>query len=80
VKNSRIREWQQRFREQPRVWLTYYKDGEWTGSIYESKQAAEHEVAFELRRGGRIAIAAVPIHSLELSAERWTLDTPPEAK
>lgn len=66
-----ILEWQKRFRAQPKVYLTVYKNGEYTGQVYESQQAAEQEVAFELKRGNRVGLVAIPVHSLELAQERW---------
>jgi hypothetical protein len=65
--------WQNALAEQPEVWVVEVHR-EWTGNLYDSAEAAEHEVAACKRRGKR-AVRAVCwgcLHSVRLSEARWS--------
>jgi len=75
-----IGEWQRRFREEPRMWVTYYiEDGvDEISNVYESEVAAREEIEWAKRYGKRLPrIRSYNIHSFELSRARWSDPTPP---
>lgn len=75
---TRIVDWQRRYRARPVVWAVMYTSGGFagtlTGNFYDSKEAAEAEVAWLARRGERSRAYSEPIHTLDLSRERWPAD------
>jgi len=70
-----FKDWEQRHQALPSVWATVVFAGEGEdecegiSAYYESKEAAEFEVAWRKRK--RIRVTEVKIYSLEMSRERW---------
>lgn len=62
--------WQKRFYAQPRVWFVISRNEE-TGNYYDCKEGAELEANFLTRHGQHSRIGSTPMHSLQLSKERW---------
>jgi hypothetical protein len=65
-----IMDWQKRFREASKVYVVYVH-GE-ISNLYESREAAELEVAWHRRHTVRASIGEESIHTLQLARERWT--------
>jgi hypothetical protein len=69
MKNYDLLQWQRDYNNSPHVWITYYCDGEWTGNIYESGEAAQIEV--DNYKNDTMLIRRVSVQSLDLSKRRW---------
>lgn len=65
-----ILKWQAELSDQPKVYWTRWVSGsEPTGNFYQTKEAAQLEVAHSREK---MVVMASPMHSLKLSQERWT--------
>lgn len=63
--------WQEEFYNGPKVWIVIHPDGSVT-NYYESKEAAELEVAWHKAQGRRgWSIATCLVHTFKLAKERW---------
>lgn len=68
-----IADWQRRYYAQPRVWVLVDRDGI-IGGVYESAEAAQLAIDWHRKHGDKLRVINMPICSLQLSRERWTLD------
>ncbi|NMC34567.1 MAG: hypothetical protein GYA36_19260 [Veillonellaceae bacterium] len=73
IPKSQLREWQRQLAMQPKVWVVEVQ-GEWTGNLYDSAEAASFEVEALQRWGQRRNVRAVcygNLHNIDLSRQRW---------
>lgn len=66
-----IMDWQRRLFSGPKIWMVQDPDGV-VGNVYDSKEAAELEIAWRKKRRHRgYRAVSQSIHTVELSRERW---------